>query len=642
MDINEKLEQIIFKYHLDRYYPHYKNMYEAKKIWKNIALDLIEHNEHVLFVGDDETGLNFVRNIIRDYTGAHFLLYDRMDLSYRQLETVDWEEYGRIYLISFYNIAFVERWLKLHDIQYEWVYDLFEQKGFVLQNEFFAFGKMDLLPLIPKYRHYRQGWNETIQCELYCQNSKYENAKDPQNKRIALEKCLFLSLYMRDFIQARHYIGLLSGEEPKYRQLWEEIERLLEEIRRIIERKQYEDIILLWIDALAFGDEKDMPHLQGIMEKSVVFENAISHTGYTHSELRAMFLGKKEVDDHAYRILEITRENSPVIQMLEEQGYDIKISSGCYNDSFPFQYLSEQFFSDFYVPASLALWDLLANMSRQEKKTFYVVHLMDTHDPFLGGRWYQDIYKITYAWKESQYRTAREGTDKLLAFYDMFRNENAYYIYMSDHGKNPAPRRYHELFNVYHKDLSPKRISGIYSPLDFHIVLKQILEGGNIKEHEFVREYAQITQTDWYNYEGVKRLVKGLDALSTYHFGAKGVVDKDYIYFHYNTGKEWLQKRESIPLCNPILFYNCEEDICDPALLSKYRELAGTYPEDILEDKKYQYSKYLHLVYDNLSKRNNIDERVKMINLLLQDYPDHSIGIRMGGGTFSSAVLYPF
>lgn len=638
MDINEKLDQIIFKYHLDRYYPHYRNMYEAKKILGCIVSEIINKDESVLFVGDNEAGLNFVKSIVRDYDNAYFLFYNCKDLSFRQLETVDCSAYEHIYLISYYNAAFIERWLKLHNIQYEWIYDIFEKHGIVMQNEFFAFGKTDLLPLIPNYRRHNNKWAETIQCELYCQQSRFENAEDSQIKRIALEKCLFLSLYIRNFIVAHQYIELLSNEDKRYEQLWKEVTDLLSEIKDIIEKKQQEDIFLFWIDALAYGDEKCMPYLQNIGEKSVFFENAISHTGYTHSEIRSLFLSKKEIDDRAYRILKITRENSPVIQMLEEQGYDIKVSSGCFNDSFPFQYLSEQFFPDLYTPGSMTLWDMLSNRVTEKKKTFYVVHIMDTHDPYLGGKWCEDIYRMTYAWKESQYKMVREELDKLLAFYDMFRNEKAYYIYMSDHGKDPAPNRFHEFFSIYHKDLQPRKITGIYSTLDFHIVLKQIIMEGAIKEQEFIREYAEIIRVDWYNFEGVKNVIKGVTALTTFHFGAKGIVDRDYIYFHYNTGKEWLQKRGSLPLYNPMLFYDCEDDICDTALLPHYRELAGTYPEDMLEDDKFKYSKYIHILYDNLLKRNNMNERIRMINLLLNRYPDNSIAIRMGGE--HSMLLY--
>lgn len=36
MDINAALHEIIFKYQLDRYYPHYRNMYHAEKILTDV------------------------------------------------------------------------------------------------------------------------------------------------------------------------------------------------------------------------------------------------------------------------------------------------------------------------------------------------------------------------------------------------------------------------------------------------------------------------------------------------------------------------------------------------------------------------------------------------------------------------------
>lgn len=639
MNINEKLDQLIFKYHVDEYYPHYRNMYRAKKVLKSVVLNIIENKQNALFIGDDRTGLDFIQNISRDYNNIHFCLYNRMDVTFHELETVGWKEYEDIYLVSYYNTEYIERWLKQHNVEYKWIYDIFELKKIVLQNEFFAFGKSDLLPLIPGYKHTDKKWAETIQCNLYCEQSKSENSRDAQIRRIALKKCLFLSLYMRNFINVQKYVELLSVEEKRYEMLWKEILDLLKEAKAVIEKRRQKDIVLFWLDALAYGDEKNMPYLKEMMEKSVVFENAISHTGYTHSEIRTLFLGKKEIDDRAYRTLKITRENSPIIQMLEEQGYHIKVSSGVFNDSFSFEYLSEQFFSDLYTPGSIMMWDMLSNMVGDERKTFYVVHIMDTHDPYLGGgRWYSDIYKTIYGWKEGQYSLVRQETDKLLAFYDRFKNENAYYIYMSDHGKDPAAKRHHALFNVYHRDLHPKKIKEIFSTLDFGVVLKQMIKEGRIKEREFVREYAEIIRADRYNFENIKKVLKREGPLTMYYFGAKGIVDENYIYFHYKTGKEWLQKRENIPLCNPLLFYDCQEDVCDAALLPVYRDLAGTYPKDVIQDEKFKYSKYLYYLYDNLLKHNNVAACVEMINDLLKNYTENSVGIRMGGE--HSVALY--
>ena len=130
MNIDESLNKIIFKYHLDRYYPHYKNMYEAEKILQSIIHEIVENKRKVIFVGDSRLGIEFVRNISRDYTDIQFFFYSQDDdLELRSLEAVGWEKYEQIYLISFYGAEYIKRWFRLHNIQYQWVYDIFERGG---------------------------------------------------------------------------------------------------------------------------------------------------------------------------------------------------------------------------------------------------------------------------------------------------------------------------------------------------------------------------------------------------------------------------------------------------------------------------------------------------------------------------------
>ncbi len=636
-DIDETLNDIIFKYQLDYYYPHFRNMYEAKKILSSIVADIEQNHKRVIFIGDDQTGIDFVQHIVREYDDIHFCAYNRDDPSLHKLNRVDWNVYDCIYLISFYGTGYIERWFVTHHIKYEWIYDVFERNGIIMQEEFFCFGKEDLLGQVMKYKRKCKGRTETIQCELYRQRSKYERAQNVQTRSIALKKCLFLTLYMRDFLEAEKYILLLEKEDGKYHQAWEEIQELLESVRKSISGKERKDIVLYWLDALPSGDEEDMPYLSNIMENSVVFENAIPHTGYTHSVMWAMFLGKKAVDDKAYLTKKVTRENSVVIRLLEEQGYEIKIYSGIFFDDFPSKYLSDRFYLDIYTPGSLVLWDMICNMMQESKRTFYLVHIMDTHDPYLCGGVCHDIFSTRFNLSE-QYALARQETDERLAFYDAFINQDAFRVYMSDHGKNPQGNRFHALFNVYHKLIEPRRIEGIFSFLDFNVVLRQIVADGTIRESEFIKEYAEIACMDRYSREDIECVMRQKQDLSQYFFGAKGIVDKEHIYLHYKTGKEWLQRRDSIPICNPLLFYDCEDDVCDTELLPRYRELAGEYPADAIEDEKFKYSKYLYVLYNNLVKRNNIAERIACINALLKDFPDRSVAVRMGGN--HSVALY--
>ena len=54
MDINAALNEVIFKYHLDRYYPHYRNMYEAERILCDIISEIKRDNRKAVFVRSEE------------------------------------------------------------------------------------------------------------------------------------------------------------------------------------------------------------------------------------------------------------------------------------------------------------------------------------------------------------------------------------------------------------------------------------------------------------------------------------------------------------------------------------------------------------------------------------------------------------
>lgn len=633
MDINEALNEIIFKYHLDQYYPHYRNMYEAEKILKDIIKGIRKRNKKVIFIGNDKTEKDFIQHLSRDYGGISFLLYDSQDLVPIQLETVAWEKYDEVYLISFYGAAYVERWLRIHNIRYEWIYDIFERMGIFLQRGFLSFCTENLLPLLKKESR-RANFTGPVQCELYCQRSKYYYAKDRLAKRIALEKCLFLTLYMKNFVEAEKYITLLIKEDEQYECVWKEIQDLLNSIKKTVTSRKSKDIILYWLDAIPYGDEDNMPYLQHVMEKSIVFENAYTYVPYTKPTLRTLFLGKKDIDDGTYCIDEITRENSHIIRFLEEQGYDIKIYSGYFNVCFPLQYQPVCFISDELCPSSLNLWGMIADMLSAERKTFYVMHLYESHAPYLGSRMSDADYKND----KIRYRLVKRELDEQLAFYGAFTDNEAFSIYMSDHGKDSI-YKYHVLFNIYHRELQAKRINGFFSLLDFGIMLKRLIKNGEIQETEVVREYVEIGNCDRYNKGEIKEIFQNKAALGLYLFGYKGIIDNNYIYIRYKIGKECLHKRESILLCEPLLFYDCPEDICEPKLLPRYRELAGEYPADMIEKDKFMYTRYLYKLYHNILKHNNMQMRINMINQLLEDYPSNSIAIRMGGAT-SSAFYY--
>lgn len=639
-DIDEELNQIIFKYHLDQYYPHYRNMLEAQKILQEIVQEIQRNEKKAVFVGDDKSGIAFVRNISRDYTDIQFLLYSRNDRALGDMELTDWNAYDEIYLISYYGAEYIERWFRLHHIRYEWIYDIFERQGLFLQREFFAFGKEDLYPLIETNKlsvHTRYGWTESLVCELYCQQSKYSSAQNSMTRRIALEKCLFLSIYMKDFVKTHEYISILVQQDIKFQYLWEELQTLLESVQRAVKSRTQEDIILYWLDAIPSGDEKNMPYLRGCMEAGIEFENAYTYITNTNPTLRALFLGQKDIDDRAYLTTQITRKNSSVIRILEEQGYHIRILSGYFSDKFPYEYVSGHFYIDWYRSSSMALWDMLSDMISQEKKTFYLCHVLEAHAPYLNN----NLNDTNFGDRKERYRLARLKLDEQFKFYNSFINRDTTRIFMSDHGQTDVVQLYegyHVLFSVYKSTWKPGKVKDFFSLLDFSKVLRQIIENSEVKKEELTREYVEIGRMDRYSCRQVEKIIKDKKGLSTTHFGYTGIVDKEYIYMRYKTGKEWLQRRDHLPLCNPLMMYHCAADVCEPALLPQYRLLAGVYSREIDEDEQFKYARYLYAVHDNILKHNDMKKRVDIINGMFAGYPEHSIGIRLGG--YHSAMVY--
>ncbi len=101
MDINRELNEIIFQYHLDRFYPHYRNMYQAEIALTEMVEEIKQSGKRVIFIGNDKKEENFVRYLSGDYEGISFLLYNRKNLVPPELVETAWGEYDSIWIFSF-------------------------------------------------------------------------------------------------------------------------------------------------------------------------------------------------------------------------------------------------------------------------------------------------------------------------------------------------------------------------------------------------------------------------------------------------------------------------------------------------------------------------------------------------------------
>ena len=197
---------------------------------------------------------------------------------------------------------------------------------------------------------------------------------------------------MRNFALADLYFQKLKKVDLRFEKSNEEINDLLYKIKEIINKKQNKDIVLYWMDAIPYEDCGDMHYVQEQMRKSVVFENAFTSTPYTFATFKNMFLGKYIVDDRAYQIRNINISDSETLTLLKEQGYNIKSISG-YMRWLNYEYCSVKR-HELLDSCSIILWDLLNNLVNEERKTFYIVHmLVEGHYPFLSSQMSQDSIK---------------------------------------------------------------------------------------------------------------------------------------------------------------------------------------------------------------------------------------------------------
>lgn len=141
MDINAAINEIIFKYHIDQYYPHYRNMCEARRMLRNVVQNIVDGGRRAVFVANDATEIELVKSMAKDYPGIFFLAYDRSDTKLQKLENIQWQDYGSIYLLSYYGAEHAERWFRTHRMKYEWVYDLFERGGYFCKDPFMLWAR---------------------------------------------------------------------------------------------------------------------------------------------------------------------------------------------------------------------------------------------------------------------------------------------------------------------------------------------------------------------------------------------------------------------------------------------------------------------------------------------------------------------
>ena len=659
-DIDDILDGIVEKYNLDEVYPKYMQIKKASKAIKRISEEWdIKENIACITVGDSINkcqldAMQFCKNISplrrnqidfiycqrkKNFNKDHFWYYSWDALDYSPLEHRWWDGYQRIYLISNKGSNFVGYWLRKHNVNYIDLYDYLENQNVLKQDS-----NLEYYEFLPDNRESRCFFKDIhascTEWALYEEKEKFSMYAEGELALMSAKKCFFLSLVLRDFVQAKKWYENILNFNPKnecYLKAWTEIESLLERIKLAFCGRKTNDIIAVWVDTVTQVSAKiKMPFVSSMQEKSAWFENMITMTAFTRETRRSMFTGKKLIDDETNNINKIGLFNSQPLRDLYEKGYKINIFE-TREKMFDVPFISSKCLQE-YDQGTPRLWEAVRQTLLSKKSCFSLVALMGCHPPFYMNR--IDDKNIIDDRKRSE--AAFKDVDDQLKFYLDLIGNNTTSIVFSDHGFGDFWPRNHVFFFIYGSKIRPRKIDGLCCNIDFSSIINQILEHGDIIEKDLIRDFVEI--------QGVPLLRGGRfvetdnpllpAAAPKYHppfLGYKGIVTKDYVYIHFAGGREWLSQRDKMQ--PKLSWYARPDDICDVNLLTEMRAKAGidygNEPPDYGPRSEYYLS-----IQDTYEKNYAYNEKkLKLINKLVTRMPVASTALYLGNGVSREAYL---
>lgn len=622
MNITEELNQIIVKYQLDRYYPRFQMKLQAQRIVEEI-IQATDEKAQILLVGTGKEAVDCTRALIGKYRQTECFIIS--DMLYDQDIWNKFKQADKVLFVSFHNAVRTIELLENHHITFENLYDIFLCRGLIFEDEYYR--------IVPSnYNDYKlPDMHERTMCDrgvlqlnFYTIKRKYEKSKNVVLKNILLEKMLFLTLYLKNFVEAERCVKEIqhNGSNESVDAAWAEIKDLLERIKdKLLQRKQ-KDVVWFWMDAVSFDDSKEMTYLRKMKEKSLSFSNAFTNMPYTNPTLRAVFCQKRCVSDQSYKIEKINSNSSEMLSYLKGNGYHVKVISQYFYQTF-----DEERGQEFYESASISFWSILQYMLLDDEKLFILAHaLEETHAPWIS------IKTTTLDNRDEMAHYGRQDLDEQMEFYGSFFNKDVMQIFMSDHGWQSGDflKSHHIHMDIYHSDIKPQKIDEMFSLLDFYPLIRQLMEEKKIDTEVFRREYVPIENLDRYNAVDVTNMFinKTIDLIRS--FGYMGVISKNEIYVRFSIGNEYQHSRKDSNW-RPLLVV--EREIENDNNLEVLRQEAGIYPLEILKEEKFTYSGYLHKLYRiyRIRRKELIQSLNTYIMKILSDYEDGSVAIRTGG-----------
>ncbi len=651
MDYNAKLEQLIHEYELDIHHPGFYESLIAKKLLANLWASV--RGGRLLLLSDKRGDFEAFRVEMPEDIAYISYIYDNSALLAlnQSAEEIKKIEADIVLLITYKDHVRVSAELARNHIKAIDLYDYFIEHGLELNHEYYQVDSgaayFDKAGLYSEDTFYDCNYSM-----LFYDKRKYLLAESEEMRRYYLEKVIFDCFYMGDFVNGeafiREYIEKWPGQAMRYQSFGEEVKRLLQEIGQAIKQKEKKDIILYWVDAISYGEDKIMPYLRSLDGECMVFKRAYTTIDTTSGVASSVFCREMPLESRKFKHKELIGD-CYLTEYLKRQGWRFRY----YGVDGIFAYESvRNIVKDRHISivSPKNYWLMLCDMAEEDQPAFRIVHVMGCHTPFLSGGMSSEEYlpmhglfckqdldmeKKVFA----QRIDAMRYEDAQLAFYDRMVNAVGK-IYFSDHGCHSRSganlaELYHTILKVKSDRFEVGENWQVFSVINLGRIIQYMISGDRKYYDSISGEQAVICALPYYSKSYVKEVYQPLHFNEMIHLGYWGIVKGNNALFLCNCGTEL-----------------CYEIRDERAFLMGYDQCAKIrealkerlMPEMMpMTDKKaFKYTKVLFDLYERVKERNKAEEQRKKTVVfcreLIKGIPmEERIAIRGGG---EDAVMF--
>jgi len=620
MTITEELENIILKYKLDNAYPRFKNYIKCKKIVKKIFSEYTEKDK-ILLLSSESDSLSFALQEFEIVCHLEKRVVDVLNFK-ELLYGIDFSPYSDVIVVSqeFYKEISYE--LFLRKIKHKCLYDHFVKDGlFVDHNYYNIFGGKFLPPRVKNMNGDRLDiFSSFNPChELFCNYKKYLNSNEYKSKQLYLQRIIFLSIYMRDFIAADKFINIYNNNKYENFKLYinalKSIEKLLDKIKLKLSARK-DDYFVFLDDALEYGNKKHTPFLNNISKNSLHFENSYTSTPFTNPSLKNLMFSKLIIDDRSF---EISFKNSPLEKLCQENSMQFKYY-GIYDIDVNSYRMVRQ-----HTPASNIYWLAIQNLLQTKQKKFIFMHvLIETHFPYNANNLYNlkhltRTYETIYPEFQSQVKLSINYADKQLQYYNQIFPQNSTKIYMSDHGVGTPDVATHTRLSIKAPWIAPKKYAQFFCYLNFYKLCKMLFHKNLENLDSLFVDFVKIQDLPFYDDARIKW---ALPRISSDIFGYRGVISKQGIYIRYGDGYEYYRN------------FKINDERISAKRLEYLRSISGNNYLDCKIEKKLIKANFSFELLKIYNQKKATYEKKKthiFLNLLKNIPKEKIIAIRSGG-----------